>query len=349
MATEPIHPTKACSKCGLIKLATTDHFDNHGGCRFGVHSICQDCQHGEVGWSARKAETRLAVAEAERAGKKVCSTCRVAKAASFAFYFRDLRRGGFLPRCRDCLKRLRRTAYRRDIIEPRDAKKEKLPEGVKRCRACAEVRNLEDFFSSPECDRGVRPECKACTVNAQMGAVYAKRGYGCTIRKEPYRPGETKQCSLCKKSKPANLEYFRPAPKAIHGLGSWCLDCARAKSVRLSHRPDQKAKRRASKMNRNARIRGKSGFVSAKVIAELRSAQHGLCFYCKDKLNRFHVDHFIPIAKGGEHHKENLVIACQPCNSRKSAIMPWVWRPDLFVPFKSLGEQPFLLEMYWPV
>ena len=44
------------------------------------------------------------------------------------------------------------------------------------------------------------------------------------------------------------------------------------------------------------------------------------CFYCKDPLGGdFHIDHKIPIAKGGTHNLDNMVLACMPCNQEKHA------------------------------
>ncbi|MFD9903142.1 HNH endonuclease [Streptomyces sp. NPDC059063] len=47
------------------------------------------------------------------------------------------------------------------------------------------------------------------------------------------------------------------------------------------------------------------------------------CLYCGGPFE--HLDHFIPIAKGGAHCIENLVPACAPCNLSKSDKLPWVW------------------------
>lgn len=48
------------------------------------------------------------------------------------------------------------------------------------------------------------------------------------------------------------------------------------------------------------------------------------CFYCKEA-DFQQVDHYIPIAKGGPHYKENLRPACARCNRRKSDKLPEVW------------------------
>lgn len=57
---------------------------------------------------------------------------------------------------------------------------------------------------------------------------------------------------------------------------------------------------------------------------EVATAVNVICFYCLSDIppvNRT-VDHYIPIARGGSHSRENLVAACSDCNQRKSAQMP---------------------------
>ena len=45
-----------------------------------------------------------------------------------------------------------------------------------------------------------------------------------------------------------------------------------------------------------------------------------ICFYCKEPLTSdYHVDHKIPIAKGGAHGVENFALACMQCNQEKHA------------------------------
>ena len=50
------------------------------------------------------------------------------------------------------------------------------------------------------------------------------------------------------------------------------------------------------------------------------SAQPKVCCYCGvDCAEKYHIDHVVPIAKGGEHQAHNLAIACPSCNQRKGA------------------------------
>jgi 5-methylcytosine-specific restriction endonuclease McrA len=56
-----------------------------------------------------------------------------------------------------------------------------------------------------------------------------------------------------------------------------------------------------------------------------------LCYWCKNKFNPrdCEADHVMPISKGGAHSIDNLVIACKPCNRKKSAKLPTDWVMEL--------------------
>lgn len=52
----------------------------------------------------------------------------------------------------------------------------------------------------------------------------------------------------------------------------------------------------------------------------------GCCFYCGVKADVIHMDHVVPLAKGGRHAPANVVVACGRCNVRKHAMFLSVWR-----------------------
>jgi hypothetical protein len=60
-----------------------------------------------------------------------------------------------------------------------------------------------------------------------------------------------------------------------------------------------------------------------KAIRSAATIHGGHCFYCKHPLkigdfkNGWTIDHVEPSALGGSSHLENLVVSCQPCNSKK--------------------------------
>jgi hypothetical protein len=60
--------------------------------------------------------------------------------------------------------------------------------------------------------------------------------------------------------------------------------------------------------------------MTAKQLSDWTKAQDKRCFYCDCACeSTYHVDHIVPLSKGGEHQEWNLVIACAPCNLAKGA------------------------------
>ena len=54
-------------------------------------------------------------------------------------------------------------------------------------------------------------------------------------------------------------------------------------------------------------------------IPKIRAAQGDKCAICCTKLKgKGHVDHIVPLARGGRHASDNLQILCAPCNLHKS-------------------------------
>lgn len=54
--------------------------------------------------------------------------------------------------------------------------------------------------------------------------------------------------------------------------------------------------------------------------------QKGKCFWCGVKVGKiFHVDHVVPLSRGGSNDVSNLVVACPTCNLSKHNRMPHEW------------------------
>lgn len=82
---------------------------------------------------------------------------------------------------------------------------------------------------------------------------------------------------------------------------------------------------RAIARNRRARKRAAEGTHTAADVEAQLKRQKGHCYYCGVKLDKYHVDHVIPLSRGGSNSPDNLVIACPSCNLSKSDKMPHEW------------------------
>jgi len=77
---------------------------------------------------------------------------------------------------------------------------------------------------------------------------------------------------------------------------------------------------------RRARQRLVGGSYTSADVKRQYTAQKGRCYWCGKKVgDTYHVDHVIPLDKGGSNGPENIVIACPFCNDSKGAKLPHEW------------------------
>lgn len=138
---------------------------------------------------------------------------------------------------------------------------------------------------------------------------------------------KTKKCGTCKKYK--FLEEFNKNSYSADGRQWNCRDCDRAhQRRRYREKPEwfyeRDARRRAVEAD---------AFHDDHTMAELSESWNERdfygCYWCgADLADGFHIDHVIPISKGGDHTVHNLVPACPECNLSKGAKLPIIeWSP----------------------
>lgn len=77
-------------------------------------------------------------------------------------------------------------------------------------------------------------------------------------------------------------------------------------------------KHRAQLSKRRTRRMNAEGEYSGDDILSLYDEQQGLCAYCGIRLfDEYHIDHVVPLARGGTNWPDNLLLACPTCNSSK--------------------------------
>jgi 5-methylcytosine-specific restriction endonuclease McrA len=78
-----------------------------------------------------------------------------------------------------------------------------------------------------------------------------------------------------------------------------------------------------------AELRRKQAVKAGEKISrtEILNRDKGICGICGKKIDsRWHVDHVIPIARGGRHVKENVQASHPSCNQKKGARFPFSLR-----------------------
>ena len=166
-----------------------------------------------------------------------------------------------------------------------------------------------------------------------------------------------KQCSKCKNYFHATLEYFYKARNNKYGISSWCKKCSKeyyeknkekisqhkkiiSKKYRLNNKDSikkwvfenkesikmarkywrlkNKDKIRTNRRNYKAKIKNAEGKHTKEDVQKLLIEQDFKCKYCNCYIKeKYHVDHIVPLSKGGSNWPSNLCIACPSCNMKK--------------------------------
>lgn len=122
----------------------------------------------------------------------------------------------------------------------------------------------------------------------------------------------------------------RAARKAERDAQRAALSDVRRERRRASQRAWRAANRerhreliRAWKRRNPEKVKARRVASRQSKITFLMKEQRGKCAYCRSKLGSgFHVDHIMPLARGGSNARSNLQLTCEPCNLAKRDMHP---------------------------
>lgn len=86
---------------------------------------------------------------------------------------------------------------------------------------------------------------------------------------------------------------------------------------------------KAHQHRRRAQKQASGGTHTASQIQEQIQRQKSRCYYCRNKLKKgkyqWHIDHVVPLSRGGSNDISNIVITCPTCNLKKNDKLPHEW------------------------
>ena len=159
-----------------------------------------------------------------------------------------------------------------------------------------------------------------------------------------------RKCKHCQQMLPATDEYFIRKQNVLRFHACRCCinkrDRNRQRSAyqrkhrmeNVTYYRDRDRKRRAIHRMANTELYRERGIIKTNRRRALKQGNGGTyteldikcklqlqghrCYWCKTKFGKYTVDHYIPLTRGGSNWPDNIVMACQPCNSAKGNKLP---------------------------
>ena len=200
---------------------------------------------------------------------------------------------------------------------------------LKRCSCCKAFKAHSEFGKQTCRNDGLRPYCKECT-KAKNAIYEAKNKEKRSIQSaEYYRRTIEQQRAYDEKNRAKQREYFalyrieHREKRAAMKAASYIKHRARVLAKSSAWQKANREKRRATDNNRRARKLQAGGKHTSKDIEQIAKLQRYKCAVCKTCIKqKRHVDHVMPLARGGGNGPDNLQLLCPPCNLSKNAKHP---------------------------
>ena len=191
-------------------------------------------------------------------------------------------------------------------------------------RGLAIARGEQDYFTGIPCKRGhvalrtvSSGMCKECASESNKVWMKNNSEYRKAFDKEAKKKNRIKILAQKKAWRLRNLdralEIERRTAAKIRAIDP---DRYRRQSAKWAKENPEKA--RVHIAARRARQVAAEGSFTPKDVSALFRRQKGLCAYCFIKVGKsYHIDHILPLVKGGTNWPDNLQICCKPCNLSK--------------------------------
>lgn len=200
-----------------------------------------------------------------------------------------------------------------------------------RCGAATECRKRQKFCGPcaplaaaetlERCNREYRSKlsvternCSKCGASMPVGRTHR----WCTTCMSAYNAAAYEAAPQMHRERAREYAHQHPEARRAYKARPDQQQKARERGVRLYHADIEKsrAKSRANQGKRSAAE--KRGSATAKDYLDVLESARGVCAMCfQCPRQKLHVDHIVPLSRGGEHSRENLQALCQPCNQWK--------------------------------
>lgn len=205
---------------------------------------------------------------------------------------------------------------------------------LKRCPTCGEQKPATTEYFSRANGRydGLQWRCKECVrayqkANKRKRAEYNRAHYEANkerikeYQRVHYEANRERMLIYRRTHYQANKESIAEDQRVYRKINR-----ERVKEYMRTYHKTHLEERKALRRRRRARQRSAEGRHTGADIKRQYSAQKGKCYYCGKKVrDKYHVEHVVPLSRGGSDGPDNIVIACPACNLAKHDKLPHEW------------------------
>ena len=201
---------------------------------------------------------------------------------------------------------------------------------LKICSSCKQTKELIHFSKYTSAWDGLKPYCKECAskkgkqyrithskkVLESKRQWYKKTKQRASERTEKALNLNKKICSKCNKE----LDIYSFRERTNGGFYSVCKICENKynKEYRGTHRDVYTKCHVATEQRRRKYAQNVISDLTTKEWDNIQTYFDFKCAYCGKGSVQLTQDHVIPLSKGGNYTKSNIIPACRTCNAKKN-------------------------------
>lgn len=185
----------------------------------------------------------------------------------------------------------------------------------KACTKCGQIKNRLDFHKDKSRSDGLFPQCKIC-VNTRMLEYTREHAEENRAKSKAWYHANKDRAYASKKARLAENKYETAAYQKNYRIKN------KTKSQSYARKYYQENKERFLDFGhrRRARMSDRRKVTKKEIIRLLEQP----CLYCGAPSE--HIDHIVPLSRGGRHSIGNLTGACASCNLSKGSKFITEWK-----------------------
>jgi 5-methylcytosine-specific restriction endonuclease McrA len=182
----------------------------------------------------------------------------------------------------------------------------------KKCTSCGVNKLLTEFYRNKNFADGLSYKCKLCSK--AYGQDPVNKDHANQLRREKYAKDPTKVKASNKRNHINHREQHNENARVYYAN-----HVEQFSAYNKQYRKDNADSITLRNQRRRHSLQ-QFPIIQQNEINQLMENYNYQCFYCHIEVKRginLHLDHKLPLSRGGSHTIDNLVPACQTCNLKK--------------------------------